>query len=324
MGLDVVLQAHKLEHLRLDGACPRCPPADSIPIPSPSLTPTQRNLSAHYGNMSPNTFWTLVNTIDNIERDKLVSALSSGNEGDGEASTARKTISNDGTGLITMPPTPQSTCPVELQRNIFDRMKPNNELGQAILDRWTGDVAATVVRQASHCMVRNFQPTVPQHMDDIFGIVNLAQLLPPTSPAVSGLAHTEEGEDFFSGFEAQFMDQDMLACNDTEPAPMIDPDFSWNSLDLIPELVADRRTSLSTAQSLPLITPSQSLEVLHQLDLICSALPQEQPSDTSLMLTGIEDDEAIQLLLGLQNLEHHFQAPSLFSLEASEEAKGFE
>lgn len=262
----------------------------------------------------PADFWTPINAIENIDNEELSSALSSGNQGDDEASISRTTTSHDGDYrfLPTLTQVPPGVAPITVN-NMFDRMRANNELGQAILDRWTSSSTGPTVPQSDFYAAQNAARTVlpgfPQHVDDVFSSVHFDHLgLLPTARADRSPSHA--ASDFFSGFEAQFREQDALDVQQQaeEPVPSFSLDLDpgtiadWDYLADMPELSFDRSVSLSTATSLPLITPSQSLDVLPpagltntgeeiDVDLVIDELLQEMASNQTCIFDVAKDNK---------------------------------
>lgn len=262
----------------------------------------------------PADFWTPINAIENIDNSELSSALSSGNQGDDEDSIYRSTTShNDNYSfLTTLTQIPPDVAPMAFN-DMFNRMRANNELGQAILDRWTSTSTGPTVPQSDFYAAQNATRTVlpgfPQHVDDVFSSGHFDHLgLMPTTRA--DRSPSRAASDFFSGFEAQFQEQDALDVQEQAEGPL--PSFSldldpgtiadWDYLADMPELSFDRSVSLSTATSLPLITPSQSLDVLPpaglpntgeeiDVDLVIDELLQEMASNRTCIFDVAKDDK---------------------------------
>jgi hypothetical protein len=313
---------------------------------------------AQYEGMSPETFWSLANTVDDDHNEELVEWQSgesqwgdeSGNGSGNANSTGDQTESTftapdsstapenftapeDFTAPDTPPFTlegnelvaPPSAVPTinlfdqlsafqDMNRfgqpfgfrgvNMFDRMTANNELGEAILARWTGGPSQPTMMFDTASPIREDRQDVspvqpeqfgddsfgcndhgqpegttsdgfpfhPQQVGDIFGCKYHEQ---PQAANPGGLnfnrsvSPAEGQEDFFSGFEAQFNDndQEMLEIQIGDASPLIAPNTNWDAMDMVPDLMLDRRPSLlSTEPSSSLVTPLNS-----------AVLPYSQP-----------------------------------------------
>jgi hypothetical protein len=179
--------------------------------------------------------------------------------------------------------------------SLFDRMTANNDLGRAILSRWTDPVPEPTLPLATtfSCPV-DFAAIQPQREDDIFGDGILADVMPQIEETVPPPVqhyheptwNDQELHDIFLELDAN----GLLDClNDTNitsefgiphgwtsdimtqpQQPLIEeyqqaPDASFSNLNDIyesPNFMLDRSISFDSTLSLPLVTPSQSLESL--------------------------------------------------------------
>lgn len=183
--------------------------------------------------------------------------------------------------------------------SLFDRMTSNNDLGRAILSRWTDSVPETTVPLAvtsplatsfSHPI--DFAAIHPQHEDDIFGDGIPAEIMPqiesvslPLRQHCGSTWNDQELNDIFLEMDAN----GLLDClNDTNDNFEISIPNAWTSNSIIqpqqpsledhhetleahlfkryddlfglPNFMPDSSISFDSALSLPLVTPSQSLE----------------------------------------------------------------
>ena len=184
--------------------------------------------------------------------------------------------------------------------SIFDRMTANNDLGRAILSRWIDPVPEPTAPSASLPLATTFSYPIdfadiqPQHEDDIFGDGVLTDLMAQIEhPTPESIQHQHEPHWNDQELNEIFLELEangLLDClNHTNLAPVFEIPLEWssetvtqsqqplfedyqqapgmavlnfNELYGLPNSMLDSSISFNSSLSLPLVTPSQSLESL--------------------------------------------------------------
>jgi hypothetical protein len=211
------------------------------------------------------------------------------------------------------------------QGNLFDRMTANNELGQAILSRWIHPAREPIVPLASTFSYPiDYNTMHPQHENDIFNDGDLHITTASTEePAPTPLQHHTEPTWNDQELEEIFRELDsngLLDCLDTTsattfPLQMISGDtipqhepvanqqathtsfYDLYDLYKQPDMLLESSISFDSSLSLPLVTPSQSLELLlqdfqqhHDSELVPPPSTIQNNDPALMLLTGAAHD----------------------------------